>query len=119
MKSFLLGNVLRMLFLAWGMLCVAGAFGAGARPNIVLIYTDDHDLDEIGCYAGPMPTPHMDGLARDGAQDWIRRLGAPGACANRNARHHAQRPPTRQDFVCGRTRRFGRRAHALWVRDRA
>ena len=36
------------------------------RPNIVLIYTDDQDLDEIGCYGGRVPTPYMDGLARDG-----------------------------------------------------
>jgi arylsulfatase A-like enzyme len=38
------------------------------RPNIVLIYTDDHDLDEIGCYDGVMPTPHMDRLAEEGMQ---------------------------------------------------
>ncbi len=27
---------------------------------------NDQDLDEIGCYGGHAPTPHMDGLARDG-----------------------------------------------------
>ncbi len=45
---------------------LAGRAPAAGRPNVVLIYTDDQDLDEIGCYGGRMPTPHMDGLARDG-----------------------------------------------------
>jgi len=36
------------------------------RPNVVLIYTDDHDLDEIGCYGGKVLSPHMDSLARNG-----------------------------------------------------
>ncbi|MEW6358626.1 MAG: sulfatase-like hydrolase/transferase [Planctomycetota bacterium] len=40
--------------------------GAARRPNVVLIYTDDHDLDEIGCYGGKVLSPHMDSLARDG-----------------------------------------------------
>lgn len=39
-----------------------------ARPNVVLIYTDDHDLDEIGCFGGKVLTPHMDSLARDGVK---------------------------------------------------
>ncbi|MBN2450915.1 MAG: sulfatase-like hydrolase/transferase, partial [Lentisphaeria bacterium] len=49
-----------------GVLGAVARGDAGSRPNIVLIYTDDQDLDEIGCYGGRMPTPHMDGLARDG-----------------------------------------------------
>ena len=39
-----------------------------ARPNIILIYTDDHDLDEIGCFGGKVLTPHMDSIARDGVK---------------------------------------------------
>jgi arylsulfatase A-like enzyme len=38
------------------------------RPNVVLIYTDDHDLDEIACFGGKVLTPHMDSLARDGTK---------------------------------------------------
>ena len=38
------------------------------RPNVVLIYTDDHDLDEIGCFGGKVLTPNMDSLARDGVK---------------------------------------------------
>lgn len=36
------------------------------RPNIIVIFTDDQDRDEIGCYSGRKATPHMDSLARDG-----------------------------------------------------
>ena len=55
--------VLASMILAW---LSGAAVAETGRPNIVLIYTDDQDLDEIGCYEGPVPTPHMDGLARDG-----------------------------------------------------
>jgi arylsulfatase A-like enzyme len=41
---------------------------AQRRPNVILIYTDDHDRDEIGCFGGKVLTPHMDGLARDGVK---------------------------------------------------
>jgi len=37
-----------------------------SRPNIILIYTDDQDWDEVGCYGGNVQTPFMDSLARDG-----------------------------------------------------
>jgi arylsulfatase A-like enzyme len=36
------------------------------RPNIIFVYTDDMDFDEVGCYGGKVLTPHMDSLARDG-----------------------------------------------------
>lgn len=42
--------------------------GAASRPNVVLIYTDDQDWDEVGCYGGEVATPHMDSLARDGVR---------------------------------------------------
>ena len=41
---------------------------AFSRPNIILIYTDDQDRDELGCYGGDVATPDMDSLARDGAR---------------------------------------------------
>lgn len=46
----------------------ASLCSAAQRPNVVLIYTDDHDLSEIGCYGGKVLTPHMDSLARDGTR---------------------------------------------------
>ncbi len=38
---------------------------APARPNVVLIYSDDQDLNEIGCYGG-QDTPNIDQLAKEG-----------------------------------------------------
>jgi len=63
--------------------CAAGAsmvLGAGCvsgraagqrkgRPNIVLIVSDDHGLDALGCYGNPViKTPNLDGLAREGVR---------------------------------------------------
>jgi len=39
---------------------------SGKRPNVVVIYTDDQEFNQLGCYGGKVLTPHMDGLARDG-----------------------------------------------------
>jgi len=41
----------------------------GKRPNIVLIVSDDHGLDALGCYGNPViKTPNLDGLAREGVR---------------------------------------------------
>ncbi len=36
------------------------------RPNILLIVTDDMGYTDLGIYGGEIPTPNLDGLARDG-----------------------------------------------------
>ncbi len=38
------------------------------RPNVIVIYTDDQDLEETGCYGGTVATPHMDRLANEGVR---------------------------------------------------
>ena len=48
------------------LLVAAFTCAAAVKPNVILIYTDDQDLDEIGCFGGKVLTPHMDSLARDG-----------------------------------------------------
>ncbi|MHC4167624.1 MAG: sulfatase family protein [Planctomycetota bacterium] len=58
--------------------CVAGvsalastkAFASrGKRPNIVLIVSDDHGLETLGCYGNAViKTPNLDGLAADGVR---------------------------------------------------
>ncbi|HTO03939.1 MAG TPA: hypothetical protein VL069_09570, partial [Opitutus sp.] len=42
---------------------------ASARPNIVMIVSDDHGLDALGAYGNPVvKTPHLDALAADGTR---------------------------------------------------
>ena len=41
--------------------------GEPARPNILLIVSDDHGREALGCYGNHVvKTPHLDALARDG-----------------------------------------------------
>lgn len=45
----------------------AAQAGAAPPPNILFILTDDQSRQTLGCYGGKLvPTPHLDGLARDG-----------------------------------------------------
>ena len=45
----------------------ASATAAAAKPNILFILTDDQGRQTLGSYGGKqVPTPHLDGLARDG-----------------------------------------------------
>jgi arylsulfatase A len=39
-----------------------------AKPNIILIYSDDVGLGDIGFSGGPFKTPHIDALAKSGTQ---------------------------------------------------
>lgn len=36
------------------------------RPNILLIFTDDQGINDVGCYGSEIPTPHIDRLATEG-----------------------------------------------------
>jgi arylsulfatase A-like enzyme len=39
---------------------------AGARPNIIVILSDDMGFSDIGCYGGEINTPNLDALAAGG-----------------------------------------------------
>ncbi len=41
---------------------------ASQRPNILIIFTDDQGMHDVGCYGSEIPTPHIDSLARDGVK---------------------------------------------------
>lgn len=45
---------------------------AGDRPNILLIFTDDQGVNDIGCYGSEIPTPNIDRLAKEGVlfENW-------------------------------------------------
>ena len=43
--------------------------GAGKRPNVILIYSDDQGSLDLGCYGTPdIVTPHLDSLAAKGTR---------------------------------------------------
>jgi arylsulfatase len=39
---------------------------AAEKPNIVVILVDDMGFSDIGCYGSEIPTPNLDGLAKNG-----------------------------------------------------
>lgn len=51
-------------------LLLAGSAGAADRPNIIVIFTDDHGYSDLGCQGvfGDVKTPHMDSLAAGGVR---------------------------------------------------
>jgi len=52
---------------AWALpRSMRAAPGAGKRPNIVLILSDDMGFSDIGCYGGEIRTPNLDALAAGG-----------------------------------------------------
>ena len=42
------------------------AVDATSKPNIILIYSDDVGIGDVGCYGGPFKTPRIDELAKGG-----------------------------------------------------
>jgi N-sulfoglucosamine sulfohydrolase len=52
-----------------------------ARPNIVLIVSDDHGPDALGCYGNRVvKTPHLDALAADGTR-FTHAFGTTASCS--------------------------------------
>jgi len=56
------------LFLAAGVFSQL-ASAAAARPNLVLILTDDQGYGDLSCHGNPiLKTPNLDRLAREGVE---------------------------------------------------
>jgi arylsulfatase A-like enzyme len=69
--------------------------GAGQPPNFVFIIADDLGWGDVGFHGGPVPTPHLDRLAREGLE--LRRHYVAPVCS-----------PTRAALLTGRYwSRFG------------
>ena len=47
-------------------LLVLGWVNSVAKPNVVIILSDDMGYSDIGCYGGEIQTPNLDSLAKDG-----------------------------------------------------
>ena len=62
--------------------CVALERGL-QKPNVIIIYTDDQTLTDIGCYGGNVATPHIDSLAREGIRFTRYVASAPVCTASR------------------------------------
>jgi len=83
------------------LVCAVGAAqaaGPGRRPNVLVIYSDDHGWADLGIQGGDpdVRTPHLDQLARDGVRFTRGYVSAP------------QCVPSRAGLITGRyQQRFG------------
>jgi arylsulfatase A-like enzyme len=58
-----------LLHLLWTATAASAASPTdGARPNIVLIFSDDQGVNDVGCYGSEIRTPHIDRIAREGVR---------------------------------------------------
>ncbi|WP_436717105.1 sulfatase-like hydrolase/transferase [Roseiconus lacunae] len=62
--------MLRLTSLACCVACLfhptLASAGDAARPNILLIFSDDQGVNDVGCYGSEIQTPHIDSLAAEG-----------------------------------------------------
>ncbi len=69
MKNSLLCYLI--LLIAQGVAPATNRCEAADRPNIIFLFSDDHAVNAISAYGGPLaeiaPTPNIDRLAREGA----------------------------------------------------
>ena len=57
--------MIRLPFCVLMVSAVMAGFAAD-HPNIVLIFSDDQGVNDVGCYGSEIPTPHIDRIAREG-----------------------------------------------------
>jgi arylsulfatase A-like enzyme len=59
---------LALILAAIPILIGAGCNEVNMKPNVVIIYTDDHNFEHIGVYGGNVLTPNIDRIANNGAR---------------------------------------------------
>ena len=97
-SSCLLSRRQAMQSFAGGLLATRGALAAAARPNVVVIVSDDHGYADVSCYDHPkeISTPNIDRIARRGVR-FTQGYASAYVCA-----------PTRAGLMTGRyQQRFG------------
>ena len=47
---------------------VAPSLSAQTQPNVLILFADDLGYKDVGCYGGPVKTPAIDQLAKDGVR---------------------------------------------------
>lgn len=73
----------RILLGAGGLLLAGAAQGQTDRPNVIVIYTDDHGTLDVNCFGAPdLATPNMDALAASGVR-FTQFYAAPVSSASR------------------------------------
>lgn len=71
------------------------------RPNILVIFSDDQGLHDVGCFGAEFPTPNMDELAKQGAKLTNFYVAAPVCTPSRFGLLTGQFPNRSQDQLLG------------------
>jgi arylsulfatase A-like enzyme len=64
--AFGLGRLVSLLSLCLAASGLSAATATPAKPNIIIIYTDDVGYGDVSCYGSKFATPNIDRLAREG-----------------------------------------------------
>ncbi len=65
-SNFLLHQYKRIFFFLLLSLLISCTLSKKNKPNIIIIYSDDQDFSEVGCYGGKVLTPNIDRIAKEG-----------------------------------------------------
>ncbi len=87
---------LRRFFVVWMALLFACSVASAesVRPNVILIFTDDHGWADLGVHEvdADIHTPHTDQLARAGVTFTRGYVTAPPMCPLAGRHHHGDAP---------------------------
>ena len=61
-------GVLLLVLIGSGGLISPAAAQQNSRPNIVLVFSDDQGVNDVGCYGSEIPTPNIDRIAEQGVR---------------------------------------------------